>query len=522
MNSSIYALVVLVPLLPWLAAVWIAALRVVGRARRPAGERPTIIASLGASAMVLVVLLVLDVIAVLKGAPGQVRLGEWFSSGELTIELSFTLDGLSLALSTLAAFISLLTMRFSVNYLHRETGFQRYFMIMNLFVGAMALILLAGNAVLTFVGWELAGVSSFLLIGYVLDRPVATGNANRAFVTNRIGDAGFILGIYFAYTWTGSVEWDRINGLGGGPGTLGLGLMATGFLIAALAKSAQAPFSPWIARALEGPTPSSAIFYGALLVHAGVYLIIRLEPLLSHQPGVMAVIAGIGLLTALYGWLSGLVQSDVKGSLMFATTAQVGLMFLWCGLGWFELAAWHLGLHASWRAYQFLHAPMLLFMIDKAARPVPEWLAGNRWLYTAAMQRFWMENIGDALITRPTAKLAADAQAFEEQVVNPLAGLPSQASAVSSLEKWDKRQQSGIVGLPEGRVGRGQGLAGKLLEGIAGMLHWIEDQLVLKGSGEGLMRTLQRLGGYLMQIDVLLSQPRYLLLMIAITFVIIL
>jgi formate hydrogenlyase subunit 3/multisubunit Na+/H+ antiporter MnhD subunit len=514
-------LAALVPLLPWLAAAWIALTQIASQKYSAARERLTIVVSLGAIVLSLLIMLVLDAKALLYGVQNQISVGTWFSSGDIEVNISFSLDRLSLALGTLIALLCLLILRFSANYMHREPGFQRYFMIMNLFAGAMLLIVLSGNAVLTFVGWELAGVSSYLLIGYMHDRPAATVNANRAFITNRIGDGGFILGIYLLYTWVGSAEWDQLSGLSSEPSSLSVGLIAIGFVVAALAKSAQVPFSPWIARALEGPTPSSAIFYGALMVHAGVYLIIRLEPILIQAPAVMAVIAGLGLLSALYGWLSGLVQSDVKSSLMFSTTAQVGLMFFWCGMGWFELAAWHLGLHACWRAYQFLHAPSLMFMVSRASRPVAPWLSRQRWLFTAALQRFWLEHIGEALITRPTQKLAIDARAFDERVVNRLVGLPAQASAISSLAKWEEWKTETIE-LPEGGLDRGKGLAGKLMEGVASILHWFEAQLVLKGGGEGLLRSLRQVGGYLIKIDQLLSRPRYLLLMIGVTFAVVL
>ncbi len=130
----------------------------------------------------------------LGGMPGMVRLGDWFSSGTLAFPISFLLDGLGLGFGTLVAFIALVTLKFSASYMHREAGFHRFFIGMNLFVGGMLLIVLAGNAALTFVGWEFAGVSSWMLIGYAYDRTTATLNAQRAFITNRIGDAGFILG----------------------------------------------------------------------------------------------------------------------------------------------------------------------------------------------------------------------------------------------------------------------------------------------------------------------------------------
>jgi len=142
--------------------------------------------------------------------------------------------------------------------MHREAGFHRFFIGMNLFAAGMLLIVLAGNAALTFVGWELAGVSSWMLIGYAFERDTASANAQRAFLTNRVGDAGFLLGIALAFLWLGSLDWAAMGAGAERLPTLYVGLMALGFITAALAKSAQVPFSPWIARALEGPTPSSA------------------------------------------------------------------------------------------------------------------------------------------------------------------------------------------------------------------------------------------------------------------------
>ena len=206
-----------------------------------------------------------------------------------------------------------------------------------------------------------------MLIGYAFERDTASGNAQRAFITNRVGDAGFLLGLSLAFFWMGGLNWSDMAAAAGRLPTLYAGLVALGFVIAALAKSAQVPFSPWIARALEGPTPSSAIFYGAVMVHAGVYLLVRLEPVLVQAPGVMALVALLGALTAVYGWLAGYVQTDVKSALLFATTSQVGLMFVAVGLGWFELAAWHAGLHAAWRAWQFLAAQSYMHQIGRAS-----------------------------------------------------------------------------------------------------------------------------------------------------------
>jgi NADH:ubiquinone oxidoreductase subunit 5 (subunit L)/multisubunit Na+/H+ antiporter MnhA subunit len=520
-----HSLVWLIPGLPVLAAAGIGLGYLAGWNRGEAGERFTAgIASI-AALLALLLLLGIDGLAVLQGTPGQVSHGIWLHSGDYVVQLSFNLDTLGLALATLVALIALLTLRFSINYLHREAGFQRFFILLSLFMSAMLLIVLAGNALFTFVGWELAGVSSYLLITYALDRPVANANAGRAFVTNRIGDAGFIIALSLSLFWLHSVEWADILACTHDLDRLQVGLIAATFLLAALVKSAQVPFTPWITRALEGPTPSSAIFYGSLMVHAGVYLVLRLEPLLQQVPVLMMTLVLLGGATALYGFLASLVQTDVKSALMFATIGQTGLMFLACGLGWFTFAAWHLAAHASWRAYQFLSAPALMHLTDgRPSRPVPGWLCRRKWLYTATLQRFWLDNLADWLLVRPTRRLAQDTQAFDQQVINRLVGLPGSASAVSSLAQWEafRLGRAGRVVGDSGDVGHGSGAFGHLLETIAALFYWFEEHLVLKGGDVGIFNLVQRLGSILARIDVLLSQPRYLILLILITFVVIL
>ncbi|MCP5313337.1 MAG: hypothetical protein H6955_07260 [Chromatiaceae bacterium] len=511
----------LIPLSPLLGAAWLALGFLSGRDHGETGEPHAARVSLGVVTLSLVTGAAFGLQALWQGAPGDVVFGPWLLSGPYVIPIGFSLDPLGLAMVNLVAVIALLTIRFAVRYMHREAGFQRFFMVLLLFTAAMQLIVLAGNAALAFVGWELAGVSSYLLIAYRLDRPVATRNATRIFITNRIGDVGFLLGIFLMFHWLGGIAWPVTVDAGGALDPLRADLIALAFALAALVKSAQVPFAPWISRALEGPTPSSALFYGALMVHAGVFLLIRLDPLLQQAPAVQALIAALGLSTALYGWLSGLVQSDVKSSLMSSTTAQVGLMFLWCGLGWPALAAWHLALHALWRAYQFLHAPSLMHRVSRTARPVPAWLAERRGLYHAAQQRFWLDPLADWLLVRPTRALARDVQAFDEQVVTRAIGLPAQTSTLSSLAEFEARRR-GFVNLAEGGIVQGSGILGRILEWTATVLHWVEVRLVLRGGGEGLYAMIRRIGVHAERIEQLLSQPRYLVLLIMATFVVIL
>lgn len=503
------AAVALVPALPLLAALLIAARRLAGAARAAAGEPLTAAISLAAAGLALALMLVLAIHGLLSGAPHTVQLGDWFAAGDWHIPLSFTLDALSLGFGSVVAFIAFATLKFARHYMHREAGFDRFFAGMNLFAGGMLLVVLAGNAALLFVGWELMGLASWLLIGYASDRPVAAVNAQRAFLTNRIGDAGLLLAMALSLLWLGSLEWDDLAAGSGRLPTLYVSLVALGFVLAALAKSAQVPFTPWIARALEGPTPSSAIFYGSVMVHAGVFLLIRLEPVLVHAPGVLFLVAMLGTLTALVGWLASYVQSDVKSALLFAGVAQVGLMFLAIGLGGFTFAAWYAALHALWRAWQFLSAPAYMHMLDGAAPPAPAWLTRYPRLYTAALQRFWLEPLADRLLTEPTRALARDVRAIDENVVSRLVGMSESQRAAELLAPYEE-------------VVKGRGVAGRLLAWSADRLDRFEQRLVLQGGGGSIGQGLARLGVWLRFVESLLEQPRYLLLLIMATLVVIL
>ena len=506
----------LIPAFPFLAAGWLALDRVLRGPRGEVAEPGIARLALGAAWLSFLLAAALGLQALWWGPPGQVLSGTWLVSGELRVHLAFTLDSLGLSLLVLAAAVGLLTLRFAVNYLHREAGFQRFFMAMSLFLGAMELILMAGNAVLAFMGWELAGVASYLLIAYNFERPIAAANATRAFITNRIGDAGFMLGIFFAFHWLGGSDWRLIAERATTLDSLQADLMALAFLVAALAKSAQLPFAPWIGRALEGPTPSSAIFYGALMVHAGVYLLIRLEPLLDLAPAIATLVAILGGLTAIYGWLGGLARTDVKGALMFSTTAQVGLMFLWIGLGWTAWASWHLALHALWRAWQFLQAPALMHRASRPARLVPAWLGRRRWLHQAALQGFWLDALADAFLVRPTRSTARDVQDLDERVLSRIVGLPGDAAGLSDLG-GPAAGEGDWLRASEDQLVQGRGFLGRAMAGLASLLYWFEQRLVLRGGGEGLLAAIQRLAHLANQVESLLARPRYLFLIILAT-----
>lgn len=496
----------LVPLLPLLAAAMIGTRLLLGRRGGDAAEPLTARIATTATLAALLLLVSLDLLAIGGAVPARQEFGDWLRIGAVPVRLSFIADAYSLPMATLVALIGWIALRFSANYLHREIGFHRFFFAMTLFLGGMLLIVLSGNAVLTFVGWELAGVSSWLLIAYAWERPLATGNALFVFVTNRVGDAGFLLGIGLAVWSVGTVEWSGLAG-DGGLAKVTARLLTIGYVLAALVKSAQLPFTPWIGRALEGPTPSSAVFYGSLMVHAGVYLLCRLQDLLVQVPDLMVLLAVVGLATAAYGSLCALVQSDVKSALIFSTVTQVGLMFFCCGLGLFWLAACHAGLHAAWRAYQFLAAPAYMHLVRRQAAPAPRWLAARSWWYTAALQRFWIEALGNTLLARPTLALGQDVRALDERFIDPLVGEPL--------------AERSAAGDTADELIRGHGLAGRALFRFADRMQQLESYLLLSGDGS-MKTTLERAAHYADAVESLLERPRYLMLMVMATLVVIL
>jgi proton-translocating NADH-quinone oxidoreductase chain M len=495
----------LVPALPLAAALWIGVAILFGRARGEAHERRTHRIALTANAAAFAATLALIAARFAGELPERLTLGRWLTSGAVRIEVNFVTDLLGLTLMTLAALLCLLITRFSVNYLHREAGFHRFFMILSLFTAAMLLLVMSGNAVLTFVGWEVAGLCSYLLIAFFQDRPVAAANATRVFVTNRIGDAGFLLGIALAFHWLGNADWAAVNAGAAGLGSHQAGILAGCFLLAAVAKSGQIPLAPWLARAMEGPTPSSALFYGAVMVHTGVYLLLRLQPLFEQSPAAMAALAAIGLATALYGFWAGLAQTDIKSALIFSTTGQLGLMFLACGLGFWTLALIHLCGHAIVRGYQFLRAPSVLYPPPGArVRPVPALLARRHWAYVAALQRFWLEDVADWAVVRPMRRLARAVNRFDAAVVDRATGLPAPAvNALSSLAQWEERQVGAgrILERAPNAADREPGIVGWITERMAAVVHGFEELLVLRAVGQGIVTTSRQLGNGLGRIE---------------------
>ena len=505
-------LTVFIPLVPLIASGVIGFGHFLGYLHGEEDERFT--AQLASSAIFLSCIISLVLFgADLLGENKQVfNVMSWLESGQLEIGISFIATGFNVMLAALFSILLWIVTRFSINYLHREAGFHRFFFILSLFSSAMMLLVLSNNAALTFIGWEIAGLSSYFLISYAYDRPVAAANATRVFVTNRIGDAGFIFGIGFSFYHLNTLNWVDLNATAAQLSTSTAAILALCFVVAAFAKSVQLPFTPWLSRAMEGPTPSSAVFYGAVMVHAGVFLVILIQPIIEKSQLVMGLLIVVGLATAIYSYIVGLTQTDVKSSLSFAISGQLGLMFLECGLGLWELAIWHLCAHAVVRCYQVLTAPSFMHnVLGNPVKPVYQKMAGLRWLYVASLQRFWLDPIADAALVRPVQELGRDLVFFDKHILSSALGAPASSErAISSLIQLEQKV---LAHQPENEAndfGRknNKGIA-KIFEWIAGAMSWFEERLVLKGIGKDIVDIGRSLGRKANNLEKLLLKPRY-------------
>ena len=283
---------------------------------------------------------------------------DWIVLPETKVGIHLILDTLALTYLITSGFISAIVGYFSARYLHRDPGYLRFFTLYLLFVSGLTTTILAGNLAVLVVGWELVGLSSVLLVGFYRERRGPVDGAIVVFTAYRIGDLGLhgltiSLPILFGsdlFPTTISIAQHAASA----PSTLACSLL---ILLAAACKSAQGPFSIWLPRAMEGPTPSSAIFYGALSVHLGAYLLLRTSPIWHAAPIVPRLIVGLGLFTAFYGATVGRTRSDIKSLLSYASMAQLGLIFAEIGMGWEALALWHMTGHAMLRTLQFLRSP---------------------------------------------------------------------------------------------------------------------------------------------------------------------
>jgi NADH-quinone oxidoreductase subunit L len=290
----------------------------------------------------------------------------WINIGALHIDFSFALDQLSLVMLLVVTGVGFLIHVYSIGYMHDDKGYARYFSYLNLFLFFMTVLVLAGNALLMFVGWEGVGLASYLLIGFWFQKKTAADAGKKAFIVNRIGDFGFLIGMFLLLANFGTLTFAEIGAkLSANPGWTGgvLTVIALCLLLGATGKSAQLPLYIWLPDAMEGPTPVSALIHAATMVTAGVYMIARTHVLFDHSPFALSVVAFVGGITALFAATIALVQNDIKRVLAYSTISQLGYMFLGCGVAAYSAAIFHLVTHAFFKALLFLAAGSVIHAI---------------------------------------------------------------------------------------------------------------------------------------------------------------
>jgi NADH-quinone oxidoreductase subunit L len=330
---------------------------------RPASERTTTrLVGAGFTTSFLAALATLAVLVGRDFAPEVVHLGTLFEAGHHAATIELVADALSVPYVCFSTGLCALVNAFAGKYLHREPGFTRFFVLLALFGTGMNLMVLAGSIDVLFAGWEFLGISSALLIGFFHERRNAVEAAMRAFTTYRVCDVGLLAAGVVMHQAVGSGDFGLLftgrwpDATCGVPATTAL-LLALLLVFAALGKSAQVPFTGWLPRAMEGPTPSSAIFYGALSIHAGAYLLLRCGAVLDAAPGAAWLLVIIGVATALHGAVVGSVQTDLKGMLAYASMTQAGIILAEIGCGLRVVPLVHVVSHAVLRSLQILRSP---------------------------------------------------------------------------------------------------------------------------------------------------------------------
>jgi NAD(P)H-quinone oxidoreductase subunit 5 len=413
-------------------------------AMRPLGERTIGLCVRLAFAVALAAFLLVGGAMWWAGLPRLiVDLGRWFRAGAYGFHLLFHLDALSLPFAVFTVALCGVVGAFAHRYLHREPGYARFFLMLAVFATGMTLVVLGGSIEVVLAGWELVGLTSALLVAFFHERPLPVRNGLRVFVLYRSSDACLLSAAVLVHHEVGSGAFDAF--LGAAPWPQGATPLAPGaasavaalLLVAAMGKCAQVPFSGWLPRAMEGPTPSSAIFYGALSIHAGAYLLLRAAPLLERAPAVAFATGLVGLVTAAHATVVGRVQTDIKSALAYASLTQVGIVLLEIALGLRMVAVVHIFGHACLRSLQFLRAPTLLHDLHQIESAVGGDVApahrrhlfdrllprgAERALFRFALERAHLDTLLDRWIVAPLLAVLGRLDALERRVARALAG----------------------------------------------------------------------------------------------------
>jgi len=358
-------LIALIPAIPFLSFL-ILALLGHRMSRKVAG-----IIGAGSIGIIAILTLVLS-IGFFKSLPDiksySVNIWEWINAGNLKVDISFSLDSLSLIFCFVITFVGFLIHLYSIEFMAKDEGFTRFFAYMNLFIGSMLVLVLSDNILLMYLGWEGVGLCSYLLIGFWYKEPSNGYAARKAFIITRVGDTAMIIGIFILFLNFGTMNINELMQQASAKWVAGssIAVLTAALLLAgALGKSAQLPLQTWLPDAMAGPSPVSALIHAATMVTAGVYLIARTHVLFSLAPVVQSAVAIIGALTLLIAGFSALAQHDLKRILAYSTISQIGYMFLALGVGAWSAAVFHFMIHAFFKALLFLGAGVVILVLDE-------------------------------------------------------------------------------------------------------------------------------------------------------------
>ena len=306
---------------------------------------------------------------VLNGQTIHVEMMPWIAAGNLYIPFGFVVDQVSVTMMMVVTTVSTIVHVYSIGYMDHDKGFNRFFSYLSAFVFSMMVLVMSDNFAGLFIGWEGVGLCSWLLIGFWYHKESATWAANEAFIMNRIADLGMLVGIFLVYWNTGSLQYDKVFAVIPTLDTTTLMYIGIFLFIGAMGKSAQFPLHTWLADAMEGPTPVSALIHAATMVTAGVYLVVRANPLYHMIPEMGLFIASLGAFVAMFAASMALVNRDMKRIIAYSTLSQLGYMFVAAGLGAYWVALFHLMAHAFFKALLFLGAGNVMHAMDDELDP---------------------------------------------------------------------------------------------------------------------------------------------------------
>ncbi len=336
------------------------------------GARPkTIIAGLVPTGLLFASLVSSTILLthVLAGNTVHVELMTWMETGDLYIPFGFVVDQVSVTMMMVVTIVSTVVHVYSIGYMDHDKGFNRFFSYLSAFVFSMMVLVMSDNFAGLFIGWEGVGLCSWLLIGFWYHKESATWAANEAFIMNRIADLGMLIGIFLIYWNTGSLQYDQVFAAVAGLEISTVVWIGIFLFIGAMGKSAQFPLHTWLADAMEGPTPVSALIHAATMVTAGVYLVVRANPIYDIIPEVGTVIASLGAFVAMFAASMALVNRDMKRIIAYSTLSQLGYMFVAAGLGAYWVALFHLMAHAFFKALLFLGAGNVMHAMSDELDP---------------------------------------------------------------------------------------------------------------------------------------------------------